>query len=157
MPYDSTNPPSLLAFLESLRDLVARKDGWCRYVVRDREGRMCLMGAIAAARFGHDVLGSRGERCDILPDSIAAAMFKETDLFVSEIGFLIRLAIAERDGAVPVDLDNWNDHPDRTQVQVVEVLDRAIALHCDRDAASKSMAKMMEELDDENLSRLFFL
>lgn len=79
-------------------------NGWCQYTYRDYRGQRCLMGALHDASWSEQLDDGFGGRLPSVSHSLA-------------VGHLMcRLG-----GSI----SHWNDHPGRTQEEVVAVLREA--------------------------------
>ncbi|MGW5267186.1 DUF6197 family protein [Rhodococcus sp. NPDC003994] len=94
--------------LNAAADLIAER-GWTHGVVRDRDGRLCVIGALRTAVFGSVDVGTD----DPVPAG-ARTLYNKA-----------RWALIDQtDGQDPVD---WNDNPYRTAYDVTTAL-RAAAI-----------------------------
>ncbi len=95
-----------------------RRQGHCKGAAVDRQGRLCLMGALAAA-ITDLYMTSSGVFTPRSRDAV-----KEAAAAVIAAQFPERYVISSRAGVATV---KFNDHPDTTAEEVIAVLEKAAA------------------------------
>lgn len=110
MPFDGSRLDLTTRILINGRDRLER-DGWCRGMLVDHLGRVCMMGA----------LGYDGPTATITL-SRRSPRTRAVLRLARALGFSTAL-----DEDVPKAVVTWNDASRRTRKQVLEVFDRAIA------------------------------
>lgn len=110
----SSDPFDYAGALDCAADRVAR--GWCQGVYGDRDGNVCLVGAVGIA-CGRKISASEGSYFE---DNHRATSTSAEDLARERM----KTALSYLPMPGP---DRWNDEPGRTQEEVVEALRTAAA------------------------------
>jgi hypothetical protein len=90
---------------EAITEINAR--GWCQYTTTDREGRVCIGGALNLAMTGKTALMSHVPWAATLA-KIIDEQYPETQLYETPTDLVV----------------NWNDDEDRTKDQIIAALEK---------------------------------
>ena len=118
-----------MQILKDARRLVA--NGWCQdsYWTDKEQGPTkvrcyCVLGALGRASDRHDVVDANGQHVQLPPPGWGRTEMQTLRLAQYALGrTLMELEDDEEDASIPA----WNDAPGRTQTEVLELFDHAIA------------------------------